>query len=77
MYGKLIAEAIGTADPATVAVVEELMRTERTGLDGLTRGQFDREARIAFADMALMAAAGELSGYCQAFGLDVPSRVNV
>lgn len=77
MYSTLIAEAIGTADPATLAVVEELMRTDRTGLDGLTRSQFDREARLAFSDMALMAAAGALPEYCEALGLEMPAQVTI
>ena len=68
-YATLIAEAIGTDNPATLSVVEELMRTDRTGLDGLNRVQFIAEARAAFADMQLMSAAGALDEYREALGL--------
>ncbi len=77
MYATLIASAINTADPAVVAVVEELMRTDRTALDGLSLAQFNREARTAFADMVLLAAAGALTEYCEAFELDVPAHINI
>jgi|AAFX01.1.fsa_nt_gi hypothetical protein len=68
-YATLIAEAIGTDNPATLSVVEELMRTDRTALDGLSRAQFIAEARAAFADMQMLAAAGALDEYRDALGL--------
>ncbi len=68
-YAMLIAEAIGTDNPATLSVVEELMRTDRTALDGLNRAQFIAEARAAFADMQMLAAAGALGEYRDALGL--------
>ena len=77
MYATLIASAVNTTDPATVAVVEELMRTDRTALDGLSNAQFNRAARTAFADMVLLASAGALAEYCEAFDLAVPAHINI
>jgi hypothetical protein len=77
MYASLIGNAIGTTDPATAAVVEDLMRTNRTGLDDLDPAQFARLARTAYADVALLAAAGELGTYCDALGLETPSNVRI
>jgi hypothetical protein len=72
MYRTLIAEAIGTSDPARTALVEEIMRTNRTALDHLSAAQLTKAARLAYADMLLMAAAGMLPFYCQTLGLAVP-----
>ena len=72
-YSDLIGQAIRRDNPATLAVVEEIMRTERTGLDGLTKARFDHAARLAYADVQLLAAAGMLADYCDALGLDMPA----
>lgn len=74
MYKEAIAASVGTTDLATLALIEDLMRAERTGLDGLSREQFRTAARRAMADAQLMAAAGELRGYCEALGLALPMR---
>ena len=76
-YAKLIGEAIGTTDPATLALVEELMRADRTALDGLTRPAFIRAARDTYADAAMLAAAGELGMYCEALGLTTPTALYI
>jgi hypothetical protein len=73
-YAREIARAIGTEDPATLAVVEELMRTDRTGLDGLRAAEFTVLARQAHRDMHTLDAAGALIEYCDALGLAVPER---
>lgn len=77
MYDTLIAEAIGTTDPATVAVVEEVMRVERPALDALSLAQFNRAARTAYADVVLMAAADQLAFYCEALQIETPSVIRI
>jgi hypothetical protein len=73
-YARLIADTIGSDDTAALAVVEDIMRTDRTGLDGLSRPEFVALAREAHGDMRAMGAAGMLAGYCKARGLAVPAR---
>lgn len=73
-YKERIAAVIGTTDLPTLALVEELMRTDRTGLDGLSRSEFDALARQSYTDARLMAEAGQISMYCEALGLVVPMR---
>ena len=72
-YTKLIAEAIEETDPATLAIVEEFMRTERTALDSLTLAGFRAAAREAAAEAVGMHAAGMLAGWCDAFQLAIPA----
>ena len=72
-YAQLIAESIGTDEPATVALVEDLMRDGRTGLDDLTPAAFRALARQAHADIAIMREAGQLDYYCQVVGLVIPT----
>lgn len=76
-YKERIAAVIGAADLPTLTLVEELMRTDRTGLDGLTGAQFDLLARKSYGDAQLLAAAGELRTYCEALGLAVPTRFSM
>jgi hypothetical protein len=71
-YATAIAAAIGSTDPAMIALVEEIMREDRSGLDSLPRAQFDAEARSARADIAGLAAAGLLQEYCDALGVATP-----
>ena len=62
-YMDLISEQIEDpyrTDPATLALVEELMRADRTSLDGLSRAEFARAAREAAAEAAELHAAGRL-----------------
>lgn len=73
VYEQLIAVAIGESDPATLAVVEDIMR-DGQALDGLTRAQFVARARQAHEDMQILAATGQLVGYCAAVGLPTPGR---
>lgn len=56
-YAAGIAEAIGTVHVATVAAVEELMRTEHRTLDHLDRTRFDALARECHAEIAAMSPA--------------------
>lgn len=72
-YAQSIAEAIGTADAATVALVEDLMRINRTALDHLTAADFAIEARNARDDIEGLRAIGQLDDYCKAMGLAVPA----
>jgi hypothetical protein len=73
-YQKLIAETARTEDPATLALLEELMRTWSPTLDGLTRPRFDALVAEATAAAAELAATGELIMFCQATGLAVPAN---
>lgn len=51
-YAKLIAEAIGTTDPATLALVEQVMRDDAGGaLDGLTPAAFGAMARCVGCEL--------------------------
>src|SRR5262249_51149825 len=60
-YAALIADVIGTDDPATLALVEELMRTDTGGpLDALHPAAFRDAIAVALADAATMAYAGQL-----------------
>lgn len=57
IYTETIQDATG-CDPDTAALIEDVMRCDRTALDHLTRGQIQREAReILDALMADPAAA--------------------
>jgi hypothetical protein len=72
-YAALIAETTGTTDPATVTLVEELMRSERTALDGLSPAEFTAAVGQALTDAAALARAGLLASYCDALGIAVPA----
>jgi hypothetical protein len=72
-HKQAIAQAIGTADPATLALVEDLMRTEAGTLDALSARRFAALARRCAADVALMHDEGMLLDYCSALGLTVPA----
>jgi hypothetical protein len=70
-YSKLIAAQTG-ADETTAALVEELMRSDRTALDGLSVPEFTAAAHRALREAIEMAAAGMLRGWCKAMGLAAP-----
>jgi hypothetical protein len=72
-YGRLICEITGTTDPATADLIENLMRSERTGLDGLDERQFRDAVIEAVADAAELDRSGQLAMYCGAMGLTVPA----
>ncbi|PZG47457.1 hypothetical protein C1I98_13380 [Spongiactinospora gelatinilytica] len=69
MYATAISHAIGRTDPATVAVVESVMRDGRTGLDGLYADEF---ARKSWEKVHLLHQGGGLTDWCAAFHLAVP-----
>lgn len=71
-YEKLISEATGQKDRATLALIEDFMRDGRTGLDGLPLPAFRRLAQQAWEDAQVLAATGELADYCDAVGLPIP-----
>lgn len=71
-YAKLIADQTGAA-PDAVALIEDLMRTDRTGLDHLTRAEFAAAVIEAVRDAAELEAAGMLAFYCNAVGIPVPA----
>jgi len=71
-YAKLIAEITGTGDPATLALIEQLMRASRPGLDSLSPARFRAAVREAAGDAAELAREGMLAYYCDALGLAVP-----
>lgn len=73
-YTNLIREGIRATRPdldddRTAAVVEEIMRTNRTGLDHLTRAEFLHEAG-AFAAVLEPAFVAVM---CDLYGLPLPS----
>lgn len=72
-YQQAIAEAIETTDSATVALVEDLMRTEAGTLDALSPKRFATLARRSAADVAMLHREGALPDYCSALGLTVPA----
>ncbi len=72
-YAALIAETIGDDDPATLALVEELMRTETPTLDHLSRPRFKALARQARSDADQIKAEGWLVSYCGTMRLAVPA----
>jgi hypothetical protein len=74
-YAKLIAQATGTNDPATLALIEELMRADRGTLDNLTPAQFRAAIAEALADAQALQDAGQLVMWCEAYGLAVPALV--
>lgn len=71
-YAQAISEAIDHTDAATLALVEDVMRDGRSGLDGLTPAQFRWEAREAWVVVQAMHDAGELGPFCAAVQLDLP-----
>lgn len=75
-YAEAIARAIGEQDRATVTLVEDLMRVERTGLDSLTADQLAAAAREALAVAKALARLGQLRDYCKAVGIDAPAWAN-
>lgn len=72
-YQRYIAEAIGVQDQPTLALVEELMRTDRTGLDGLDPKAFAALALQSLSDARGLHYDGQLAFYCGALGLDLPA----
>jgi hypothetical protein len=73
-YAQSIADATGTTDPATLALIEQLMRDDNGGvLDSLTPADFDAAIPVAIAGAAELAAFGLLAGYCDAMRLAVPA----
>lgn len=46
-YAQAISDATGVTDRPTLVLVEDLMRINRTGLDGLSRAHFAALARRA------------------------------
>jgi hypothetical protein len=74
-YANLISAQTGSTDPATVELIEELMRADRTALDDLTPAEFAAAVIDAVADAAELEAAGMLTGYCRALGIAVPAGV--
>jgi hypothetical protein len=72
-YGRTIAGLIGTGDPATVNLIEELIRAGRTSLDGLDATAFGLAVAEAVTDARDLAEAGGLEAWCQAYGLAVPA----
>lgn len=81
-YAALIAQATDQRDPATLALVEELMR-ENTGgvLDHLSAPRFAALAREAYVDAQTWQRVGPINGvtladYCAVLGLTVPSWVS-
>lgn len=74
-YANLIASKTGTDDPATLALIEELMRADRTSLDDLTPAEFVTAIVEALADAQDLQDAGQLAAWCEAYGLAVPAAV--
>ncbi len=76
-YDTLIAEAIATAgypnhaDAATVTLVEDCMRTNRTGLDHLTREAFTLEVALTIEDLTSHPA--ETRTLCRMLGFATPA----
>lgn len=77
-YTACISSAINLEDPATLALVERLMRDQTGGvLDHLDANAFDRLARQAYGDGRAWDAIGEINGctladYCRANNLTQP-----
>ena len=46
-YRKMISDVTGITDPTVVGALEEIMRVDHPTLDGLSRAEFDSEARIS------------------------------
>lgn len=78
-YAALIAQATDQRDPATLALVEELMREETGGvLDHLSAPRFTALARESYLDAQAWQRLGPINGvtladYCTVLGLTVPS----
>lgn len=76
-YDTLIAEAItsagypGHADEATVALIEDCMRTNRTGLDHLTREAFTLEVALLIED--LVSDPEATATLCRILGFATPT----
>ena len=79
-YGSIIAQAITDAgypahtDPATLVLIEDCLRTNRTALDHLTREDLAVEACTALTD--LTSHPDETLILCDLLGLDVPYWVD-
>lgn len=77
-YAAIIATAIGTDDSASLALVEDLMREGRSGLDGLSLTEITELARECFDDAKAWATIGPVGGhaladYCRVMGLEYPT----
>lgn len=79
-YGSLIAQAITDAgypthaDGATLALIEDCLRTNRTALDHLSREDLAIEACIVLTD--LTSHPDETRTLCDLLGLDLPYWVD-
>lgn len=79
-YGSIIAQAItdagypAHADPATLALIEDCLRTDRTALDHLTREELAIEACLELAD--LTGHPDDTRTLCELLGLEVPYWVD-
>lgn len=78
-YIKIIREAVvrhgrsDRADDDTAAWIEDLMRINRTGLDHLTRQDFEREALECLAALETPEGMQLIRDNSDTFGLRVPS----
>ncbi|MER5322295.1 hypothetical protein [Streptosporangium roseum] len=61
------------ADPAMVALIEQVMRAERTSLDYLTREEFGDAVLKALNDVDELYAIHVLRDYCRAHELAIPA----
>lgn len=75
-YQRLIGDILATTDPALTALVEEFMRLDLTGLDGLSPEQFAADARQAHRDVVSLFDMGELDNICRAYQIPVPDLTN-
>ncbi|MGR6922579.1 hypothetical protein ACU635_50710 [[Actinomadura] parvosata] len=76
-YADRISQITGHTDPATLALIEQVMRVHLLtatlpALDQLTDDDFTYLARHALADIENLHTMGVLEVYCWSFGLDVP-----
>lgn len=72
IYTAAISNSIGRTDTESLALVEELMRVNRTALDHLSSSELAAIAREAFEDARLMDELDMLASYCQMLGLGIP-----
>lgn len=73
-YQTQIAQTAGTTDPATINIIETLMRNEHGTLDALTPGQFTRAVMDAIALAAMLEQDHMLTSWCDGHGLALPEE---
>ena len=72
-YGDRIKNVIGDEDEDLAQLVEDMMRSGRSGLDNLSPAEFTSLTRLSLGLVLELVEAGEIDTYCELIGLNTPA----